>query len=96
MARADLEKKFKWFAYAQDPKQSSDFQYVPQAMEAFVWGDKWRDQSKNLPGLVSGWQLFTGIALDVGMAFVSAGIGAAAKGATEFAKTAMGSWLHFH
>jgi len=24
----------------------SDFQYVPQAMEAFVWGDKWRDQAR--------------------------------------------------
>ena len=29
------------------------YQIIPEPLQAFVWGDKWRDQSQNLPGIVS-------------------------------------------
>jgi len=29
-------------------------QIVPEPLQAFVWGDKWRDMSKSLPGIMSG------------------------------------------
>ncbi len=43
----------------------ADYEKVPDSMQAFVWGDKWNDRSKDLPGLVSSKAMWTTIAIRV-------------------------------
>jgi hypothetical protein len=44
---------------ARSPKgdEAISYKLIPEPLQAFVWGDKWRDRSKDLPGIVTGSQL---------------------------------------
>ncbi|MBF0523309.1 MAG: hypothetical protein HQL24_09680, partial [Candidatus Omnitrophica bacterium] len=67
------------FVLAPDPKGRTDisFEYVPDAMQAFVWGSVWINRSKELKKVfVSGWSLAFSIVLDIAGAFIP-GVGVA-------------------
>ncbi|MBI4309820.1 MAG: hypothetical protein HY591_05765, partial [Candidatus Omnitrophica bacterium] len=90
--RVDLEKQVDGFAYvatgslpAPEMVRGGRYQYVPETLEAFVWGDKWRDQSKNLPGLFNGTRLAVNIGIQVAVAAASFGLGA--SGVPGFSNT---------
>ncbi|MDE2215457.1 MAG: hypothetical protein KGJ61_10155, partial [Candidatus Omnitrophica bacterium] len=67
----DFLKNVDGFVFAPSPSGSIRAQAVPQAMQAFVWGDKWRDMSGNLPGIVSGTQLGIQLAMMVAVIVMS-------------------------
>ena len=57
-----------------------NYQLVPAPLQAFVWGDKWRDLSKSLPGIMSGGSLALQLCIDIGLLALSfTGVGAALK-----------------
>ncbi|MDE2028366.1 MAG: hypothetical protein KGJ11_07475, partial [Candidatus Omnitrophica bacterium] len=58
----DFLKNADGFVLAQ-PTEGITAKAVPESLQAFVWGDKWRDMSQNLPGIVSGAQLGIQIAI---------------------------------
>jgi hypothetical protein len=47
-----------------------DYEYIPQALQAFAWGDKWRDRSNELPGFVSDSSVF----MNLGITLISSGL----------------------
>ncbi|MEK7680291.1 MAG: hypothetical protein AAB356_08870, partial [Deltaproteobacteria bacterium] len=47
-------------------------------MQAFIWGNRWRDNSDDLPGLMTGTQLAVGIGIAVVSAIIAPGAGLAA------------------
>src|SRR5207244_2819900 len=40
------------FVFAKSPSDNVSYQIVPDSLQAFVWGDKWRDLSQTLPGMM--------------------------------------------
>ncbi|MEI7999173.1 MAG: cysteine peptidase family C39 domain-containing protein, partial [Candidatus Omnitrophota bacterium] len=78
--RADFEKTVNGFVYAQVPVNEVgdalvSFETVPENIQAFVWGDKWRDLSQNLPGLVTISSQLISAGIQIATAIVGAGIG---------------------
>lgn len=69
-----------------DAKKDLEIEYIPDSMAAFVWGDKWRDQSDDLPGLVSSSEEWSGVITTLVIIVVTWGIGYALQAAAEAAK----------
>ncbi|MCK5015342.1 MAG: hypothetical protein KAS66_16160, partial [Candidatus Omnitrophica bacterium] len=53
-------------------QESVVFEYVPDSMTPFIWGNKWVDQSDNLPGLISTEELVIGAAIQIAAALIGA------------------------
>lgn len=79
MSRYEFTEKASGFALVKGLEKfnKASFEEVPPSMQVFVWGDKYRDRSGELPGLVSGSQLLTGALIQIGIAIVTWGIGCA-------------------
>ncbi|MGE3982455.1 MAG: cysteine peptidase family C39 domain-containing protein, partial [Candidatus Omnitrophota bacterium] len=69
-------------------KKDLEIEFIPDSMAAFVWGDKWRDQSDDLPGLVSSSEEWSGVITTLVIIVVTWGIGQALTAAAEAAKAA--------
>ena len=74
MSRADFTAQATGFVLAEelDFFFQADFDNVPGNMQAFVWGDKWRDKGRDLPGLMSRSESWTMVAIGTGTALVGA------------------------
>ncbi|MCA9402610.1 MAG: hypothetical protein KC897_02405, partial [Candidatus Omnitrophica bacterium] len=59
--------------------QNLEVEYIPDSMAAFVWGDKWRDQSDDLPGMYGFWDEFGGIIIGLALAGIGYGLGQLAE-----------------
>jgi len=86
--RFAFEQNADGFAYAAKPQEGTlAFQYVPESLEAFVWGDKWRDNSGNLPGLLSGSAIAMNIGITVASALLTGGSAMLALSVSNFTQT---------
>src|SRR3989338_2096946 len=81
MSRDELTAGSSGFVYAKLPSNDGrwlmddgrlSYEIVPDSMQAFVWGNRWRDNSDNLPGLMTGEQLAVGLAIQVAGAAIGA------------------------
>ena len=72
--KEEFVKRLSGFVLAGDLEQQKDLSYelVSDATKAFVWGNRWIDNSDALPGLLSGGELAMQIGISVGMAIISA------------------------
>ena len=84
VAQKDFLKNADGYVFAQAPS-FINYKLVPEALQAFVWGDKWRDLSKNVPGLVTGSQLTMMIIIWV-CSIVLSCLGALMQGASQGAQ----------
>ena len=66
--------------------EAISYKIVPESFQAFVWGDKYRDLSKSLPGIMGWGSFFLQVGIAVAMMFLG-GLGSAAK-AGKIAKDA--------
>ncbi|MFA5261668.1 MAG: cysteine peptidase family C39 domain-containing protein, partial [Candidatus Omnitrophota bacterium] len=65
------------FVLAPDLERQTDiaFEYVPDSMTPFVWGNKWVDKSDDLPGILSTGELIVGAVITAVTSFVGGAIG---------------------
>ncbi|MBF0486226.1 MAG: hypothetical protein HQL16_06915, partial [Candidatus Omnitrophica bacterium] len=57
------------------------FEEVSPTMQTFVWGDKWRNRSDDLPGLLTAGQVFMQVFMQFAMAFLGMLLGGLFSGA---------------
>jgi len=51
------------------------FEYVPESVQAFVWGSAWLSQADQLPGFVTLGEQLTGIGIQIAIIFATWGLG---------------------
>jgi len=63
MPRNEFKEKISGFVLAVNLDRQENMEYEPisDAMKAFVWGNKWVDRSDDLPGLLSGSDVFAAV-----------------------------------
>jgi len=63
MPRDQFKEKISGFVLAVNLDRQEDMEYEPisDAMKVFVWGNKWIDRSDDLPGLLSGADVFAAV-----------------------------------
>ena len=68
MAIDDFVAELSGFALASDLENQKHlaFEYVPDSMQTYIWGNAWVDNSDNLPGLVSGSDIAMSIGIQIG------------------------------
>ncbi len=70
-----------------DELSRGTYEEITNTAKAFVWGSRWRDNSKNLPGLMSNSQILTQIGINAIMLY----IGSFGPGGLAFASFSMGA-----
>ncbi|MCK5180724.1 MAG: hypothetical protein KAR32_14425, partial [Candidatus Omnitrophica bacterium] len=71
-----------------EKQESVVFEYVPDSMTPFIWGNKWVDKSDELPGLMSTEDVLISVAIQVVAALILPGAGFAFSiGVSSFAGT---------
>ncbi|MCK5179231.1 MAG: hypothetical protein KAR32_06840, partial [Candidatus Omnitrophica bacterium] len=56
-----------------EKQKSVAFEYVPDSMTPFIWGNKWVDKSDDLPGLMSDGDIIAGAAIQAVSAYFGGG-----------------------
>ncbi|MBF0595683.1 MAG: hypothetical protein HQL22_12065, partial [Candidatus Omnitrophica bacterium] len=88
MPRADFTAKMSGVVLAKNLKYyfNSAYQPVSDTTLTYIWGNKWRDRSGDLVGLMTMGQVITGVVIDLVILVVSIGIAAWVDGAAEAGK----------
>jgi hypothetical protein len=66
----------------------ADYERVSDTSLRFIWGNKWRDRSKDLPGLMTMGQMLTDVGMQLAMTVATAGMGAWLGSLAQAAQTA--------
>ncbi|NLE65187.1 MAG: hypothetical protein GX606_04645, partial [Elusimicrobia bacterium] len=97
LPQAEFTARLTGFVLAQDLEYffKADHQVLDPATQAFVWGDKWKDRSGDLPGLYSSGDIATQVAIQVAMSLVTFGLASWLAPASMIVQMTMSMYVAF-